>query len=534
MIAYESVTRNRIVSANRVEVTDTDLPNSDIVVNPGTAYPLENSPIEHDLERPVIVEEASLGNQTTIFEETTEQNENTTTDCLVEGNTCSALLDVWPDDESITETIPEPNCSDEIPKFSEIIPEPNCSDEVTNFSEIIPEPNCSDEVTNFTEIIPEPNCSDEVTNFTEIIPEPNCSDEIPKFSEIVPEPNCSDEIPKFSEILPEPNCSDEITNFTEIIPEPNCSDEITNFTDIIPEPTCSEETPNSIIPEPNCSDELPSSQQVSAPTCCEEITNSQPILEPDRFDENIYSPHKQGQGYMHISTNSQELPASPDADEITASPQEVNNVTGMHAPLGTPLMVYHFPCDLTFDTQQTGLRQCPKRISLHVPIFTQTTFHYVQWKTGDDDILHLHYKSLNISPPLKFDNSTLQSLDDTYRLLDGQLTTRLALLKQDISHLHTVQKTTLNDCLTYFAFILALLNSVILCFLYGCKRATLSRRPKMFSRTKQTTEHCTTVTEPLTTDETEQELQTMLPTTSTSDTPLSTTMCSTCCKPVSR
>ena len=200
----------------------------------------------------------------------------------------------------------------------------------------------------------------------------------------------------------------------------------------------------------------------------------------------------------------------------------------------SPLMVYHFPCDLTFDTQQTGLGQCPERMSLHVPMFTQTTFHYVQWKTGDDDILHLHYKSLNISPPLHFDNSTLQSLDETYRLLDGQLTNRLALLKQDISNLHTVHKTTLNDCLTYFAFVLALLNSVILCFLYGCKRATLPRRLEMLSRTKQTTEHCTPVTTPLTTDDTEQELQTMLPTTSTSDTPLSTTMCSTCCKPVSR
>ena len=201
----------------------------------------------------------------------------------------------------------------------------------------------------------------------------------------------------------------------------------------------------------------------------------------------------------------------------------------------SPLMVYHFPCDLTFDTQQTGLGQCPKRISLHVPMFTQTTFHYVQWKTGDDDILHLHYKSLNISPPLKFDNSTLQSLDDTYRLLDGQLTTRLALLKQDISNLHTAHtSSTLNDWLTYIAFILTLLHSIMLCFLCGCNRATLPRRPKMFSRPKHTTEQCTPVTEPLTTDETDQELQTMLPTTSTSDTPVSTTMCSTCCKPVSR
>ena len=164
-------------------------------------------------------------------------------------------------------------------------------------------------------------------------------------------------------------------------------------------------------------------------------------------------------------------------------------------------------------------------------MFTQTSFRYIQWQNGDD-ILQLHYKSLNISPPLHFDNSTLQSLDDTYHLLDGQLTTRLALLKQDISHLHTAHTTTtLNDWLTYIAFILTLLHSIIFCFLHGRKRAKLPQRPKLFSRPKHKTEQSTPVTEPLATEET--ELQTMLPSTSTSDTPLSTT-CSTCCKPVSR
>ena len=219
-------------------------------------------------------------------------------------NTCSALLDVWPDDRSSTEIVPEPNCSDEIPNFPEIVPEPNCSDEIPNFPEIVPEPNCSDEIPNFPEIVPEPNCSDEIPNFPEIVPEPNCSDEIPNFPEIVPEPNCSDEIPNFPEIVPEPNCSDEI--------------------------------PNSIIPEPNCSDASPNSQQVSASTCSDKSTNPLPILELDRSDENVNSPHKQVHSYMNIYTNSRELPAPLGADEITASPQEVSNVTGMSAPLGTP------------------------------------------------------------------------------------------------------------------------------------------------------------------------------------------------------
>ena len=47
-ITYENVTRNPNVSANqRVTVTNTGSPDLDIVVIPGTEYPLENSPIEY-------------------------------------------------------------------------------------------------------------------------------------------------------------------------------------------------------------------------------------------------------------------------------------------------------------------------------------------------------------------------------------------------------------------------------------------------------------------------------------------------------
>ncbi|XP_078352439.1 uncharacterized protein LOC144637179 [Oculina patagonica] len=134
----------------------------------------------------------------------------------------------------------------------------------------------------------------------------------------------------------------------------------------------------------------------------------------------------------------------------------------------SPLMIYHFPCDVTFATQQTGFGTCPDRITLHVPLFTKQTFHYVPWKNDNNDILDLHYQSLNISPPLQFDNSTLQSLDNTYRLLDGQLVTQLHTLKQDISKLHSVNATHTNDILTYVAFILALINSFVLLMFYCC------------------------------------------------------------------
>lgn len=62
------------------------------------------------------------------------------------------------------------------------------------------------------------------------------------------------------------------------------------------------------VPEPSCSDEIPNFQQVSVSTCCDEITNSLQMSEPNRSDETVNSPHKQGQSYMNIYTNSQELP----------------------------------------------------------------------------------------------------------------------------------------------------------------------------------------------------------------------------------
>lgn len=200
----------------------------------------------------------------------------------------------------------------------------------------------------------------------------------------------------------------------------------------------------------------------------------------------------------------------------------------------SPLMVYHFPCDLTFATQQTGLGQCPKSITMHVPMFTENSFHYVPWQNNDNHILTLHYQSLNISPPLTFDHSTINSLDETYRLLDGKLDDRLASLKRDVSKIHTVQRTTLNDWLTYFALILTLLNSLILFLIYRRNFKTLTQRPKFSSRRKcqSDREQSSKVTEVLTNDEPEQELQTIMPSTPNSETPAVVETCSVCQKSV--
>ena len=141
----------------------------------------------------------------------------------------------------------------------------------------------------------------------------------------------------------------------------------------------------------------------------------------------------------------------------------------------SPLIVYHFPCDLTFASQQTGLGTCPDRITFHLPLFSHKSFRYIPWTHNDDKTLRLHYSSLNLTPSLQFDNKTTTSLDHTFRILDGQLTTRLATLKDEISHLHKVQSTTLNDWLTYFTFVLVSIHSFVFIILYCC-----SIKPKSF------------------------------------------------------
>ena len=182
----------------------------DVVVNPGTAYPLQNSLIEPDLDSTVILGDIVTLNQTEKLEEITEHSENTVSDCLVKENPCSALLTVWPDEER--------------------------------------------------------------TIATKQFPEPNYSDENPNSKQ---------------------------------------------------------------FPEPNYSDDNPNSQQIPEPNYSDYIPNSQPVFKPNWSDDITNSPYIYEESYMRIGANSQNIPAPLGADGITADPQEVSTVKGMHAPLGT-------------------------------------------------------------------------------------------------------------------------------------------------------------------------------------------------------
>lgn len=140
----------------------------------------------------------------------------------------------------------------------------------------------------------------------------------------------------------------------------------------------------------------------------------------------------------------------------------------------SPLMVYHFPCDVTFPSQQTGFGTCPSQLEITVPIFTPTHVSYVPWHPAmDNSALNLHYASLTIPPRSTFNRSTLDSLDRTFTTLDGHLVHELHTVRQDISNIQETSTTSLNDILTYFAFGLASLHTTCL-LIYFCHS---SRRP---------------------------------------------------------
>ena len=151
----------------------------------------------------------------------------------------------------------------------------------------------------------------------------------------------------------------------------------------------------------------------------------------------------------------------------TSSTLLVNGLTNRSTLHLSPLMVYHFPCEVTFPEQQTGFGACPSRLEITVLLFTPTHINYIPWHAAmDNSVLDLHYQSLNIPPPSTFNRSTLDSLDKTFQTLDGHLDYKLDKIRQDINHIQETSTTSLNDALTYAAFGLALLNTMCFCFLF--------------------------------------------------------------------
>ena len=137
----------------------------------------------------------------------------------------------------------------------------------------------------------------------------------------------------------------------------------------------------------------------------------------------------------------------------------------------TPLSIFNVPCNISFDAQEIGLGRCPPKIEFSLPVFLSDQFSYVPWSPASNDTtFHLHYDSLSILPPLTFDNKTLEDLDNTFNVLDGQLTKQLNEVNTSINHLKPAATTTMNDVLTYISLSLTLVNSIIILLSFCCFR----------------------------------------------------------------
>ncbi|RUA04997.1 MAG: hypothetical protein DSY43_05495 [Gammaproteobacteria bacterium] len=132
-----------------------------------------------------------------------------------------------------------------------------------------------------------------------------------------------------------------------------------------------------------------------------------------------------------------------------------------------PLMIYHFPCNVTFWGVQTGLSHCPQRIKISVPILQPDEIKYVSWNAAaHHDTLQLQYRQMQIPPPLQMNKTTFQHLDQTYRLLDGQLTNQINLVRKNIKKIHDAKVTTTAEVCAYLGLTIATLFSIVFLILF--------------------------------------------------------------------
>ena len=60
----------------------------------------------------------------------------------------------------------------------------------------------------------------------------------------------------------------------------------------------------------------------------------------------------------------------------------------------SPLVIYNFPCNVSFDGMKTGLTPCPKSLGITLPIFTSDSITYNPWQiVADPQLTKLHHKS---------------------------------------------------------------------------------------------------------------------------------------------
>lgn len=153
----------------------------------------------------------------------------------------------------------------------------------------------------------------------------------------------------------------------------------------------------------------------------------------------------------------------------------------------SPQAIYHFPCNTTFFGMATGLGSCPQTMNVAIPIFQPHEIKYVPWTpTHDDSAWNQHYRSLNITKPLKLEHNLLKQLDDTYMVLDNQLSQQLQSMQARIDSIHDVSTSTVNDICTYVALTITLVHTVLV-IMYLCRNGLRANFHNCLPRNTSTT-----------------------------------------------
>ena len=137
-----------------------------------------------------------------------------------------------------------------------------------------------------------------------------------------------------------------------------------------------------------------------------------------------------------------------------------------------PLSVYHIPCDHVSDDLETGFGTCPHHLTVNLPVFRRKFMRFVPWTPSDDNssTIDLHYKSLDVPPPLKFNKTVINALDKTFNRLDGDLAKKLKQVRTDINHIHEVSVTPLGIIIGSIALGFSTINLIILITLCRLQR----------------------------------------------------------------
>ena len=108
------------------------------------------------------------------------------------------------------------------------------------------------------------------------------------------------------------------------------------------------------------------------------------------------------------------------------------------------LAVYHIPCNHTSEQLPTGFGTCPKYLTISLALFRRKTIKYVPWipSHASNSTIQLHYKSLSIPPPLKFNKSVINALDKTFHRIDRDLAEKI----KDHSQRH--HRSSRSNCLS--------------------------------------------------------------------------------------